>query len=143
MFSLRSIAISTSHHTLDAIPNHQVDHVGVRYLGWILARAFGAARCAAIESTVRAVGRMVVCVEAMAEDRIASIITLLHVPPSIPVSTSSGLSFRNLGPLNAVAAKATITYVPTRMRVESTVAVPAEVRPWVSSLTLAAVSQPQ
>src|SRR5438445_10857948 len=45
-----------------------VDTVGVRYRGCIFAKTFGIARYAAIESVVRAVGRIVVWVDAAAED---------------------------------------------------------------------------
>src|SRR5215472_16918970 len=45
-----------------------VDTVGVRYRGWIFANEDGIALYTAIDSVVRAVGRIVVCVEAAAED---------------------------------------------------------------------------
>src|ERR1051326_7201072 len=45
-----------------------VDTVGVRERGWIFANDFGIARYTAIDSVVRAVGRIVVWVEAAAED---------------------------------------------------------------------------
>ena len=44
-----------------------VAKVGVRKRGLMRARRSGSARYAAIESTARAVGMMVVCVEAVAE----------------------------------------------------------------------------
>src|SRR4051794_19803387 len=47
-----------------------VDTPGVRYRGWIFANAVGTALYAAIDSVVRAVGRIVVCVDAEAEVRI-------------------------------------------------------------------------
>src|SRR5574342_11126 len=89
-FSLLSIRTRTTHHSTEAIPNHQVDQVGVRYLGWIFASGFGNAPCAAIDSVVRAVGRIVVCVEAIAEVKIASMSSLSHGLPTIVVSASSG-----------------------------------------------------
>ncbi len=46
--------------------------VGVRYLRCILPKASGRALYTLIESTVRAVGRIVVCVEATAEEKIMS-----------------------------------------------------------------------
>src|SRR5215471_2655887 len=45
-----------------------VDTVGVRYRGWIFANADGIARYTAIDRVVRAVGRIVVWVDAAAED---------------------------------------------------------------------------
>src|SRR5512144_3011939 len=99
MFSLLSIMTRTIHHSTEAIPNHQVDQVGVRYLGWIFASGFGNAPCAAIDSVVRAVGRIVVCVEAIAEVKIASIMILSQGLPIIVVSASSGLFPRKPGPL--------------------------------------------
>ncbi|HUY48996.1 MAG TPA: hypothetical protein VMV92_25300 [Streptosporangiaceae bacterium] len=48
-------------------PITSVDTVGVRFLGWILANAPGIALQAAIDRVVRAVGRIVVWVEAAAE----------------------------------------------------------------------------
>src|SRR5450755_1939838 len=45
-----------------------VDTVGVRYRRWIFANDFGIALYTAIDSVVRAVGRIVVWVEAAAED---------------------------------------------------------------------------
>src|SRR5581483_257764 len=144
MFSPLSTRTRSTHHRIDAMPNHQVDQVGVRNLGWIFARALGSAPCAAIDRVVRAVGRIVVCVEAIAEVSTAIMRSLFQGAPTMVVRTSSGLFARNLGPLYAVVAKATTTYVPTRTRVESTVATPEERRPSrVSSLTLAAVSHPQ
>ena len=44
-----------------------VDVVGVRKRRWILPKASGMALNTAMDSVVRAVGRMVVCVEAAAE----------------------------------------------------------------------------
>ena len=109
MFVLRSIETRITYQTIDAIPIHHVDHVGVRYFGWIFASALGAAPWAAIESVVRAVGRIVVCVEAIAEVITASTRILFHGLPTIPVSTSSGWFTRNPGPCRAVEANATTT----------------------------------
>ncbi len=46
-----------------------VDQVGVRYRGWMRAKRVGMALYAAIDRAVRAVGRIVVWVEADAEVR--------------------------------------------------------------------------
>src|SRR5512132_446350 len=99
MFSLLSIAIRISHHAIDARPKTHVDHVGVWKRGSISAKRFGKALCAAIDSVVRAVGRIVVCVDAIADDRIASISSLFHGLPTSGVSESSGFFARNPGPL--------------------------------------------
>src|ERR1700683_1106296 len=48
-------------------PMVRVDTVGVRYRRWILPKASGMALNTAMDSVVRAVGRMVVWVEAAAE----------------------------------------------------------------------------
>ena len=45
----------------------RVETVGVRKRRWILAKELGIALKTAIDSVVRAVGRMVVCVDAAAE----------------------------------------------------------------------------
>ncbi len=56
----------------------------MRYFGWIRAKRFGAAPKAAIDSDVRAVGRMVVWVDADAEvsTQIASRCTMIQ--PTVP-----------------------------------------------------------
>src|ERR1700691_661948 len=45
-----------------------VDTVGVRKRGWIFANDLGSAPYTAMDRVVRAVGRIVVCVDAAAED---------------------------------------------------------------------------
>src|SRR3954466_15032699 len=55
---------------METTPMATVETPGVRYFGWICANAFGTALYAAIDRVVRAVGRMVVWVEADAEVRI-------------------------------------------------------------------------
>src|SRR6185437_10994869 len=50
-----------------ATPTTIVDTVGVRYRGLILANCWGSARYAAMDSVVRAAGRIVVWVDAAAE----------------------------------------------------------------------------
>src|SRR3978361_127487 len=78
-----------------------VESVGVRYLGWIRAKGLGTALKAAIDRLVRAVGRIVVCVEADAEvsTQIASRGTMIQpgAPPPktawpMAAKTSSALS---------------------------------------------------
>src|SRR6266542_524185 len=74
----------------------------------------GAARCAAIESSLRAAGRMVVCVDAAAEDSTARMSSLSNgeARTRLPVAlrTSSELAVRKPGPCTACAAMATIRY---------------------------------
>ncbi len=83
------------------MPIPQVDQVGVRYLGWIFAKILGAALNAAIESVVRAVGRMVVSVDAIELVMTMNSSSLVSVLPAMPVpkmlvpstlSTSSALA---------------------------------------------------
>ena len=75
---------------------------GVRKRGWTLPRLFGIALARAIESVVRAVGRIVVWVEAAAEVSTAMIRILSSGEPktSVPseLSTSSWLATRSSTP---------------------------------------------
>ncbi len=79
----------------------------------MLAKYFGSAPFAAIESDVRVVGRIVVCVDAAAEVSTA-MMRSLSAPsrarrrPSA-LRTSSALSTRKSGPAYACAAIETIT----------------------------------
>src|SRR5262245_53636232 len=57
---------------MEMAPIAIVDTVGVRYFRWILANWGGMALYTAIDRVVRAVGRIVVCVDAAAEDRTIS-----------------------------------------------------------------------
>jgi hypothetical protein len=70
----------------------------VRYLGEIFASDLGSAPCAAIDRLVRAVGRIVVCVDAIADISTAIISSSVPGLPTIAVNTSSGFSMRNPGP---------------------------------------------
>ena len=63
----------------------QVDQVGVRYLEWILAKMFGAALNTAIESVVRAVGRIVVSVDAIELVMTMNSSSLVRTVPPLPV----------------------------------------------------------
>src|SRR4051812_44661386 len=78
-----------------------VETPGVRYFGWICANALGTALYAAMDRVVRAVGRIVVCVDADADVRIdaeSSRSAILPRPESpnragpIAAKTSSALS---------------------------------------------------
>src|SRR4030088_326735 len=55
------------YRAMEMAPITSVDTVGVRFLGWILVNDAGSALYAAIDRVVRAVGRIVVWVEAAAE----------------------------------------------------------------------------
>ena len=57
----------TTYSTMEMPPMARVDVVGVRKRRWILAKEAGMALNTAIDSVVRAVGRIVVWVEAAAE----------------------------------------------------------------------------
>src|ERR1700730_12234712 len=59
------------YQTMEKIPKNQVALAGDRNLGWTSPNHRGAARCAAMESSLRAAGRMVVCVDAAADDNTA------------------------------------------------------------------------
>ena len=82
-----------------------VDRVGVRYFGWIFPKTSGIACHFAIDNVVRAVGRIVVCVDADADVRTAMIRSLYQGEPKTAspsgLSTSSGLLARNFVPAYA------------------------------------------
>src|SRR2546430_5201070 len=97
MFWLLLMMISVQ--TSEAAPIATVETLGVRWRGWILPNAFGMAFQWAIDRVVRAVGRIVVCVDAEAEVRTAMISSLSNgdgntSPPSA-LRTSSELLTRN------------------------------------------------
>ena len=79
-----------------------VETVGVCQRGLTRPNAEGIERQRAIESVVRAVGRIVVCVDAAAELSTATIRSLSSGEPSTPppsaLSTSSEWSTRNFSP---------------------------------------------
>src|ERR1700712_3468198 len=86
---------------IETAPIQIVDSVGVRYFGWIFANRAGIALKAAIERLVRAVGRIVVWVDAEAEvsTQMASRWTMIQptAPPpktALPMAakTSSALA---------------------------------------------------
>ena len=78
-----------------------VDTVGVWYFGCILAKLAGNAWYAAIDNVVRAVGRIVVCVDAAADVSTAMMRILSRLLPStcepIAANTSSLLSSSTCG----------------------------------------------
>src|SRR4051794_668134 len=69
-------------HTIDTAPMAMVDTVGVWWRGLTVPNVFGIAPHRAIESDVRAVGRIVVCVDAAAELSTAMIRSLSNGEPN-------------------------------------------------------------
>src|ERR1700728_2987108 len=121
-------------------PMARVAAVGVQNRGLILARRDGSARCAAIASTARAVGMIVVWVEAAVDVSTHRISSLPAVLPSTAVamalSTSELLADRNAGPAKASAAVLTIANTATSRSVDMTAARPGvRLESFVSSLT--------
>ena len=90
-----------------------VETCGVRKRGWTRPRLSGIAPARAIDSDVRAVGRIVVCVDAAAEVSTAMITILSRLPSTSPASrprASPDSSFSIvLVPAKAIAAVATST----------------------------------
>ena len=127
-----------------------VDVVGVWKRGCIVAKCRGIARWAAIDRTVRAVGRMVVWVDAAAELSTARITSLPKVLPrtSLPSTASTSPWLSGLTsvatPLKARQATVTNAKIASRTKV-ATIAARPGVRSAsrVSSLHATAVSQPQ
>src|SRR5215471_1530479 len=144
---------------IERAPITRVDTVGVRYLGWILANDSGSAPYAAIDSVVRAVGKIVVWVEAAAElstirirsrDKTVPSHEVPKIAPPVADSTSNWCAgFASPTPLwpmpaNACMAVITITYVTSSRTVEMIAARPGVLDlSAVSSFTDKVVSQPQ
>src|SRR5947208_3464209 len=94
------------------MPIPSVDQVGVRYFGWIRANWLGSALCAAIERLVRAVGRIVVWVEADADVRIvAANSTWSTTPIQLPPNTSGAITLKTSPALSGLPRP--IPLVPT------------------------------
>src|SRR2546423_6336675 len=99
------------------MPMAQVENVGVWYFGCTTPNDFGSALYAAMASVVRAVGRIVVCADAAADDSTASTRNFAPHEPSaalpMPDSTSSVLSGlvrpRPVSPTPAYACAETVT----------------------------------
>src|SRR6478672_6425689 len=88
---------------IETTPIQIVESVGVRYFGWIRANRAGIALNAAIDRLVRAVGRIVVWVEAEAEvsTQIASRWTMIQPtapPPKTwwPIAANTSSAFASL-----------------------------------------------
>src|ERR1700722_3383951 len=129
-------------------PIASVATVGVRKRGLILARRDGSALCAAMASTARAVGMIVVCVDAAVEVSTHRMSSLPAVLPrtalAIALSTSELFADRNAGPAKARAAVLTTANTATSITVDITAARPGvRLESLVSSFTDSAQSQPQ
>ena len=94
--------VRPTYQTIESPPIRIVEMCGVRKSGWTLPRLPGIAWARAIESVVRAVGRIVVWVEAAAEVRTAMIRSLSSGEPKTSeprwLSTSSGSATSPLTP---------------------------------------------
>src|ERR1700751_852350 len=104
--------MSNAVHTAESAPIPSVEKVGVRKRGWMRPKISGSASHFAIDRVVRAVGRIVVWVDADADVSTAMIRSLYQGDPKtcLPsaLSTPAELFPRNLVPANAWAAVATI-----------------------------------
>ena len=79
-------ASSATVQTIDRAPISSVEKLGVRKRGWMRPNAAGSPPSVAIDSVVRAVGRIVVCVEAEAEVSTAMISSLSSGEPNTPLA---------------------------------------------------------
>src|SRR5436190_842619 len=99
--------------TSDTAPIVRVETLGERKRGWMLPNALGIAPQRAIERVVRAVGRIVVWVDAEAEVSTAMIKSLSsgdgNTEPPRALRTSFLLCWRKSMPANDCAATATTT----------------------------------
>ncbi len=110
MFSLT--IVSPTYHVIDSTPKSIVATCGVMKRGCTTPRPAGIAPERAIDSVVRAVGRIVVCVDAAADVSTAMISRLSNVPPSTSVpriASASSWSESFSVPAKAIAAVATRT----------------------------------
>src|SRR5664279_1765411 len=114
MFSL--IHVISRKKPADTMPMPKVAHVGVKYFEWIRANLVGIARYTAIDSAVRAVGRIVVWVEAAAEVRIE---IASRSRPTLP----SALSPYSVGPI-ALNTSAALSALPNPIPARPTPANP-------------------
>src|SRR4051812_48156379 len=100
MFS--EISVRPTYQMTESTPMTIVETLGVRYRGWTVPNVAGIAFARAMDSDVLAVGRIVVWVDADADDSTAMIRSLSNGEPktSLPrtLSTSSALSISSLGP---------------------------------------------
>src|SRR6059058_4003285 len=84
------IAVKTRNSAADTIPMPIVDQVGVKNRGWIREKWLGIALCTAIERVVRAVGRMVVWVDAAALVRIVAANSTCSTDPTPEFPNTAG-----------------------------------------------------
>ena len=77
--------VRPTYQTIESVPIRIVEMCGVRKRGWTLPRLSGIALARAIESVVRAVGRIVVWVDAAAEVSTAMIRSLSSGEPKTSV----------------------------------------------------------
>jgi hypothetical protein len=95
-------SLTAMYQMIDTTPMTIVETVGVCHLGLTVPNVFGSAPQRAIDRLVRAVGRIVVCVEAAAELSTAMISSLSSGEPKtfVPstLRTSSALSVRSFSP---------------------------------------------
>src|SRR3954454_437013 len=105
--------LTATYQTADTAPIEIVETVGVCHLGLTAPNTFGSAPQRAIERLVRAVGRIVVCVEAGAELSTAMISSLSsgdgNTWEPTTLRTSSALSTSSFSPAYACAANDTTT----------------------------------
>ncbi len=83
--------------TIDRPPISRVEKVGVRKRGWTRPKAAGIAFQRAIDRVVRAVGRIVVWVEAEAEVSTQMISSLSSPDPNTPLPSAFRTSLELLG----------------------------------------------
>src|SRR3954447_17019844 len=111
--TLSLTSVRPTYQTIDTAPITIVDTSGVWKRGWIRPKIAGIAFWRAIDRLVRAVGRIVVWVEADADVSTAMISSLSSPEPSTPLpigaNTSSALLVSVSGPANATAAVLTST----------------------------------
>ena len=112
MFAGEEVSSSPTVQTIDTPPIASVETLGVWKRGWTRENAFGSAPQLAIEIVVRAVGRIVVWVDAEADVRTEKSRNFCNTPdPNTLVPSglrmSLALSPRNLVPASACAAVAT------------------------------------
>src|SRR6185312_6921987 len=100
-------------HAIDSPPISSVENVGVKKREWTRPNAAGTASHFAIDSVVRAVGRIVVWVDADADVSTQMISSLSSPEPNTPLPsalrTSLELLARNAVPAYACAAALTDT----------------------------------
>ena len=89
--------VRPTYQTIESAPIRIVETCGVRKRGWTLPRLFGIAFARAIESVVRAVGRIVVWVDAAAEVSTAMIRSLSSGEPKTSVPRRAEHVFRFCG----------------------------------------------